>query len=171
MRVVIAALAVLATPALGQAPRARVSLPAYRAPVVLDTLAIREEFSAAPGAVHSALVVAVTEMGLEPTVRDSLRGIVSNPELVTFRRLAGKAMSFWLDCGIGMTGRYADTHRVTLAWAALLDPLPDGRTRVGIGVSGSAIERGGTTNTAVQCNTTGALEAAITERVRKTLGG
>lgn len=170
----MAVTALTARPAPAQeAVRVRVQLPAWRGSIVLDTLALRNrvEFDAAPASVWPALAAAVR--GLDPAlaeVADSTVGLVAGPGVVAFRRLAGDAMSRWLDCGTGMTGPQANTSRVTLAFAAILDPLPGNRSRLGLALTASALDRSGSTSVAVQCNTFGTLEAAVIEATERRLG-
>lgn len=150
--------------------RARVNLPAWRSSIVMDTLALRnrEPVNAPIGPTYSHVVAVVKS--LEPelaAITDSTGGIVGALAVVAPRRIANQAPSRLLDCGVGMTGRYADTHRLTLAFVVLLDPLEDGSTQLGFAFTASALERGGSTNGAIQCNTTGVLEAMVLEAVRK----
>jgi hypothetical protein len=153
--------------------RARVNLPAWRSSIVMDTLALRnrEPVNAPIGPTYSHVVAVVK--GLEPelaAITDSVGGMVGALAVVAPRRIANQPPSRLLDCGVGMTGRYADTHRLTLAFVVFLDPLDDGRTQLGFAFTASALERGGSTNGAIQCNTTGALEAMVLEAVRKRAG-
>jgi len=164
----------LAAPVLAQPntrPAAR--LPSFRTTILLDTLAVmnRSEHEAPPAVVWPLLAESVKSIDPElATAGGVAAGWLGTPYLVTARRLGEQPISRWLECGIGMTGRYADTHRIALAFAVFVDSLPNQRTRLSWALVASATERGGQNNNPLSCETTGALELEVRKRLDNRLG-
>lgn len=97
---------------------------------------------------------------------DSTRGYLVNPRLVRLRSLAGSPLSRFLDCGTGITGPNADSFRVILAFAALVDSVGPSSTRIRLTVLAGAESTEGVAKTAVACASSGALEERILTAVR-----
>lgn len=95
---------------------------------------------------------------------------IGNTKLVLNRTLAGKPLSTFLSCGDGPTGTpLADSYRVNMALVTMLNPMPNGGTRVETRVGASATNRA-VSGAPVSCTTTGRLEALIAERIKNQLG-
>lgn len=159
----------LAVPLAAQpATRAAARLPSFRNTILLDTVAImnRSEHEAPPAVVWPLLAEAVKSVDPELATSGGVAaGWLGTVYLVANRRLGDQPISRWLECGTGMTGRHADTHRISLAFAVFVDALPDQRTRLGWALVASATERGGQNNNPLSCETTGALELEIRKRL------
>lgn len=152
--------------------RAAARLPSFRATILLDTLAVanRSEHEAPPGVIWPLLAQSVQSIDPELATAGGVpAGWIGTTYLVTGRRLGDQPMSRWLECGVGMTGRYADTHRIALAFAVFVDSLPDQRTRLSWALVASATERGGQSNNNLSCESTGALELEIRKRLNNRL--
>lgn len=162
-----------AAPTAPDRPRVSARLPSFRSSVLLDTLAARmsaSEHEAPPAVVWPLLLESIRSLDPELAAEGSpARGWAGTTYYVAPRRLAGSPTSRWLDCGMGMTGRYADTHRVSLAFAVFTDPLPDQRTRLHFALTASAVERSGSNNNPVSCESTGALEEEVRKRLNNRL--
>jgi hypothetical protein len=102
-------------------------------------------------------------------VSDSATGFLGAAKLVRTRNLSGTALSRYLECGSSMTGLRADTHRVQMPLLLLLDPAPNGRTSLRIALVASAQDNSGTSNTPVQCGSTGALENELRRAINEQL--
>ncbi|HJU72822.1 MAG TPA: hypothetical protein VJ717_03680 [Gemmatimonadaceae bacterium] len=145
-----------------QAARARVRLPGFNQIIVLDTLAVRMEIPAPPEEVFPVAAAALEhELKMELTTRDSTLGVVGNLYMIKLRRLGKSALSRYLSCGNGMTGPNADNYRIYMSVAALVDPLPDKRTKFGVAVAAGAQDIQGNAKLPIACGTTGALETEI----------
>jgi len=80
-------------------------------------------------------------------------------------------MARFFECGTGMTGPHANEWRLEIAIAALIYPVSDTTTRLGLAsvASGQDVE---TSSRPVACTPTGSLEGLLLERVqRQLLGG
>jgi hypothetical protein len=158
-----------AAPLLAQpGARAAARLPSFRNTVLLDTVSVmnRSEHEAPPAVVWPLLAESVKSIDPElATAGGATAGWLGTLYLVTGRRLGDQPLSRWLECGVGMTGRYADTHRIALAFAVFVDSLPNQRTRLSWALVASATERGGQSNNPLSCETTGALELEIRKRI------
>jgi hypothetical protein len=64
-------------------------------------------------------------------------------------------------CGQGFAGDYADTYRMTIAYAIMVEPTPDGKSRVGLAFVSGAQNLEGVSTEPIPCGTTGALEQHI----------
>lgn len=159
-------LLLLPVPTLAQAPRAVVRLRPFAHPIVLDSLARPHEYDVAPAAAFGAAIAAFAAVRIPVTTRDSAAGVVANLNFVRTGTLGGAPISRYLNCGQGLTGAHADNHRVTIAIAALIDPLPGGRSRVGFGLSGSSRDMTGHSVEPNACETTGVLENRLADLVR-----
>jgi hypothetical protein len=166
----LAALTLLAAlPAAAQAPRAVVRMRPFTRPIVLDSMTLAEEHAAPAGEAFRAAEAALTAFRIPVTTRDSAAGLLANLKLVRNGTLAGVPLSQYLNCGQGLTGQYADVHRVTLVVAAFVDPLPGNRSRVGFALSGAAIDMAGHSVDPNACESLGTLESRLGSAVRDRL--
>jgi hypothetical protein len=164
--VLAATLALIAPHSLGAQPRrVNVLILAFRDPIMLDTLAIRNDVPGSPGEVFSAARRVLDSLKLPVTFADSAHGLLFTQRFVTRSRVAGQRMSWALHCGTRMFGDNADEWRVTMAYAVFIDPSAAGTARLGITVVAGATTIQGASADPVMCGTTGALEADITKRV------
>ncbi|MBI3504444.1 MAG: hypothetical protein HY059_06350 [Proteobacteria bacterium] len=150
--------------------RARVGLLGFDGPVVLDTLAIEYAVNASPRTVLRALDDAFRAFDIDVTVRDSLNGVIGNVAYRRRRTFAKAPASQYLNCGAGMTGWNADEMRLTIAILALVDPGPNGGTKLRIGMAATAEDIIGQSRPPIGCATFGRLEAAMAEFVKKKSG-
>jgi hypothetical protein len=138
-----------------------VRLKAYPEPIKLDTLMRWHDVLATPSATYAALREAVDTLKIPLLTADSLRRLLHNPGFDARSRLAGKFMHSWWHCGQGFAGEYADTYRMTIAYAIVVDPTPDGNSRVGIAFVSGAQSLDGASAEPLACGTTGALEQQL----------
>jgi hypothetical protein len=159
----------LPTRADAQWRRINVALMGFPQTVQLDSLAMWTNVQAPPAAVYWATRVALDSIPFPSTMADSAHGLVMHKGFITRRTLAGKSMSYWLRCGLGLTGENADSWRISLAYAVFIDSLPDRQSRLGVSVAAGANDVAGVSKGTVACATTGQLEQHITRRVMKVL--
>jgi len=138
-----------------------VQLRGYVDPIRLDSMATWNEVLQPPGQAFAAVRHVLDSLQIPIPIADSARGLLHNPAFTVRTRLAGKAMSRLMHCGTGMTGDYADTYRITIAYAVMIDPLPDGHSRLGIAMVSNGQHVAGVSTEAVMCGTTGVLEQTI----------
>lgn len=109
------------------------------------------------------------ELGLSVGAVDATTGIVSQ-QGERVRRVDGKRMSLYLDCGRGTTARpYADSHAVTLSYEILLTRAGESHTAIQMLVSASAraVDARGSP---LRCGTRGRLERLVFERLQAAEG-
>ena len=171
-----AALALVASIALtsdvaAQQLLVRVRLPAFPQEIALDTLVhSREELPATPQAVFAAVQSVYTELKVPREVADSIAGVVGARRFRTSRSIGGKRYSVYLNCGEGLTGANADVWRLTIAIATFIEPVGEGRSRVGTGFVAAAQDMGGASKDPVTCGSFGLLESRIARMVKEKLG-
>lgn len=149
----------------GHSGTVNLELDAYRsgAPVVTVLAAPRERVWEALDSAYAALRIPVG-------TRDPANWTLGNRQFVPGRRIEGRPLSSFVDCGSTALGTgIADTYRVELSVLSVVRPEGTG-TRLETSVQGTA-RQPGTTNTPVHCSSTGALEAALVEKLRLALGG
>ena len=176
MRVLIAALACVLSatlagaPAAAQETRARVGLPGYKDSFPIEDVTAAFELSAPMARSHEAIKAAFAGLGI-PLDRDEPSGLVIGAQNLSARiTFAGYRMAKVFDCGSNTMGQNADSFRVTIVFLALLDPVSPTKTRLRIGVIGGGEPVGGSRSHAVQCASTGVLEARLVELANKQLG-
>ena len=157
----------LSASALGaQYARVRVWPPGFQTQLALDTIGLPNEIAAPIGKTYGAVIAAFDELKIPLDTRDSLRGIVGNLMLVRTRSMAGSQLSRWFNCGTGLTGPNADSWRMYIAVAAILDRQAADKTQLRIGMVAGAQDMQGNAKEPVACSTSGALEAKILELVK-----
>ena len=92
-----------------------------------------------------------------------------NDRWVTRGTIGDRPMSTYLRCGIGPAGHLADTHRITMSVITELKSVASDTTAVLTQVVATATAVDGTSTAAVNCATTGALESAIVNGLRRRL--
>jgi hypothetical protein len=168
MRSVLTCLALCASASAlsAQNVRARVGRAGFPTQIALDTIGLPVQIAAPAGKTYRAVIAAFEELKIPITTKDSINGLVGNFSLVLAHSLAGSQMSRWFNCGIGMTGPNADTFRLDIAVAALLDKVTADTTRLRIGMVAGAQDMQGNAKEAVPCATSGALEQKLEELIR-----
>lgn len=168
---VLLALAV-AAPVAAQTPivaRLRVQLPAYRSPVIMDTLVMPAEHDAPYAAAWAAAERVFYELKISTDKRDSAQGVLAATRYTKSSNMAGQAMSRFMNCGMGMTGPNADHYRISMAVAVLLTPISPTRTRIGVGLAASGMNMQGASTDPVMCGSSGRLESDFLARFKKAL--
>ena len=86
------------------------------------------------------------------------------------RRIEGKRMSNYLDCGTNFNGALANTHEITLSIMVRVTPTDDGGSLVTTVLDAFGEPRAVSGNT-IHCESHGTLEERIPELVTELLGG
>ena len=169
MRKLLLVLALLgaARPLAAQYARARVWPPGFTAQLALDTINAPIQLDAPYEKVYAATVAAFDDLKIPLDTRDSARGLVGNLALKKSGSMAGSQLSRWFNCGNGMTGPNADTFRIYLSVAALLDHVSATSSRIRISMAGGAQDMQGSAKDAVPCASTGGIESRLLEILRK----
>lgn len=119
--------------------------------------------------VWRALPAVYQEVGLPEPAADQSIWTVAVQNHQAMRRIGRVGMSRILECGRGMTGENADTHRIRLSVRTWLTQVGES-TRVSTRVDGVATSvegRGGS----ITCSSRGALEESIMDELRSRAGG
>lgn len=149
----------------------RVRMQAFPHEIALDTLAFSKEVLAAtPQAVFAAVQGVYTELKVPREIADSLAGVVGARRFRTSGSIGGERYSVYLNCGEGLTGANADVWRLTIAIATFIEPVGEGRTRIGTGFVAAAQDMGGASKDPVACGSFGLLESRIARMVKEKLG-
>lgn len=117
--------------------------------------------------VWAVLPAVFAQLGIEATRVDSSEGVIGNPAYRA-RRIEGKRMSEYLDCGRSFGSNYADQYAVTLGILVQLVSSPGGGTVVRTVVDAYARDPSQNGN-AVHCITWGSLERRIGDLVAERL--
>ena len=162
---VVAALAlVVARDAMAQTRGQRdvdVMVRGYSYTIRLDTMAQWNDVIATPGEAFVAIKRVVDSLKIPFALADAAHGLVFNPGFRTRTKFAGHPMVWMWRCGSGVTGDYAETARMTIAYAIFVDPASDGNARVKLAFVAGAENVEGALRAPMVCSTTGALEQEI----------
>lgn len=164
MRLFVALFLLLAVASNGVAQQRSpviVQLRGFDSPIRLETVATWNDVLQGPGQAFTAVRRVVDSLKIPIVVADSARGLIHNPGFTARRNLAGKQMSRLIHCGMGVAGDYADSYLITIAYAVMVDSLPDGHSRVGIALVSNGRDVAGVSTETLMCGTTGALEQTI----------
>lgn len=104
-------------------------------------------------------------MGLPMEQADSSRRLIVNRRFIARGKLAGKVMSHWFRCGQGLTGDYANTWRLSMAYAVYTDSSTAQTARLGVALFASASNPEGSSSGPLLCASTGNLESEIAKLV------
>ena len=145
-------------------PDMNIRMRGFRERVLLDTMAVWQPVPGSPiQAFRNALVV-LDSLKIPVAHADSIRGVIHHYGFVARSQLAKKPISQSFRCGMGLSGDYADTWRVSIAYAVFVKP--DGEnSQLGVAFITGANDVEGVSKPAVQCGTTGRLEQTIAKAV------
>ena len=116
--------------------------------------------------VFAALSEAYQRVGLPSPELDAATYHGKVGGIRVMRRLGDVPLSRYLECGSGIAGAYADTHRVTLFVNTALEPVGGNQTIVRTRVEATGAPTGGGGGTRA-CTSMGALEQQIAEWLLK----
>jgi hypothetical protein len=168
--VVGCALLLVASNAGAQRPTA-VRLPGHAAPMSIDSGGVDVPLTASAGAVFFAARQVFFELKIPTPLADSARGYLINGRFIKLRELAGFPLSTYVNCGSGMTGPNADSFRVTMAIAALIDATGPNASRLRLTVLAGAESTEGVSKSAVACSSSGLLEERLLKTIRLKIRG
>ena len=131
----------------------------------------RAEFKAPLDRVWPALVLAYADLGIEPAIADRGAGRYGNGGFVPPRRLGGRPLSAFFNCGSGLTGPYIDAGRLTANVLTYVTSGADGNTTAVTYASGTLRRHEGAATDPIVCASTGVLEEELRKGVEKHLAG
>jgi hypothetical protein len=108
------------------------------------------------------------QLEIETTTVDTDGAVMGNASYRA-RRVEGRRLSTYLDCGRAMGREYADSYTVTLGVLVQLVPSPDGRTLVRTILDAYARDPSQSSGS-VHCITWGSLERRIGDLVTEKIG-
>jgi hypothetical protein len=126
-------------------------------------------FPASKAKVWKALVASYAELGVDPTIADPATGTYGNTAFLVPKRVMGRAIGQFFDCGSGMTGALVDAGRVTATVVTTLTALSDSTTSASTHVTGSLRRNDGVASNALVCSSTGSIEEHIRTATLKRL--
>jgi hypothetical protein len=121
--------------------------------------------------VWPALVLAYADMGIDPSVADRGAGRYGNGNFTAPRRINGRPLAEFYNCGSGLTGPYIENGRLTANVVTTLQSGPDGTTLANTYASGTLRRNDGTSSDPIVCASTGALEEALRRAIERRLTG
>ena len=145
-------------------PDMNIRMRGFRDRILLDTLTVWQPIPGPSVQTFRNTMSVLDSLRIPVLYADSIRGVIHHSGFVARSRLAGKAVSSSLRCGMGISGDYADTWRVSVAYAVFVKPEGD-HSRLGVGLVAGAIDVEGVSMPAVQCGSTGVLEQTIHKAV------
>ena len=148
-----------------------VRLPGHPAPMSLDSGTVDVILPASAGAVFFAARQVFFELKIPTPIADSAGGYLINGRFIKLRSFAGSPLSTYLNCGSGMTGPNADSYRVTMAIAALVNATGPNTSRLRLTVLAGAENTEGVSKSAVACGSSGVLEERIAKTIRVKIRG
>ena len=149
--------------------RVRVTLPAYRSAVAVDTIMFVTDQDGSAGQVWTAAAKVFYDYKIATDLHDSTGGVVGTTKYVKSSYMVTFPMSRVLNCGMSITGPNADNFRISLALVAIVSQTGPDKTKLGIGFVGSGLDMRGSSSDPVICASTGQLEGDFSDRVKKIL--
>jgi len=131
----------------------------------------RAVFAAPVDKVWPALILSYSDLGIEPSVADRATGRYGNGNFVAPRRIGGRPLGEFFNCGSGLTGPYVDAGRLTANVVTTVQAAPDGSTRASTYAAGVLRRNDGTSTDPIVCASTGALEERIRVAIESRLAG
>ncbi|MEP6733834.1 MAG: hypothetical protein ABJE10_24520 [bacterium] len=119
--------------------------------------------------VWRALIGSYADAGIEPTLSDAAAGRYGNTAFAVPRRIAGRPIGQFFDCGSSLTGALVDAGRVTALVITTLSSLPDSTTAGSTRVTASLRRNDGSSSDGINCASTGALEELLRASTMKRL--
>jgi hypothetical protein len=129
----------------------------------------RVKFSAPMDKVWRALVAGYADIGIDPTISDPATGRYGSAGFVVPRRVLGRPIGQFFDCGAGLTGPMVDAGRVTAVVITTLSRLSDGTTSASTHVTGTLRRNDGFSGDPIVCSSTGAIEEHLRTATEKRL--
>lgn len=145
-------------------PEMNIRMKGFRQRVKLDTLAVWQPIPGPAVQTFRNTLRVLDSLDVPVAYADSIRGVIHHHGFVTRARLAGKNISSSFRCGLGLAGDYADSWRVSIAYAIFVKAEGED-SRLGVALLAGANDIEGVSKPAVQCGTTGGLEATIHKAV------
>jgi hypothetical protein len=122
--------------------------------------------------VWPALVLAYADLGIDPSVADRGAGRYGNGNFTAPRRINGRPLGEFYNCGSGLTGPYIENGRLTANVVTTVQPGPNaGTTLASTYASGTLRRNDGTSTDPIVCASTGALEEALRLAIERRLAG
>jgi hypothetical protein len=120
--------------------------------------------------VWPALVLAYADMGIDPSVADRGEGRYGNGSFLAPRRINGRPLGEFFNCGSGLTGPYIDNGRLTANVVTTIQPGTEPGTTAGSTYASGTLRRNdGTSTDPIVCSSTGALEEALRRGIERRL--
>ena len=122
--------------------------------------------------VWPALVLAYAELGIEPAIADRATGRYGNANFPAPRRINGRPLGEFFNCGSGLTGPNIDTGRLTANVVTTVSPGSEaGTTLASTYATGTLRRNDGTSADPMVCASTGALEESLRRSIERRLSG
>jgi hypothetical protein len=120
---------------------------------------------ATPAETWKTVLVTYGDLQLPITALDVEKHRISSSEARAPRKLGGKPLREYIDCGSGVAGPRVDSHDVAYTLVTVVSPAGADSTAVHSTLVASASSRGGTSTAPVACSTTGQLEKRIAQLI------
>jgi hypothetical protein len=133
--------------------------------VIADTMGSPFDVPGSPARVFSALKDVYAELKIETPLLDSVELEIGNEKFFKRGSLAGRRLSGFVECGSGLTGEYADNHRVDFSLVTFVRPKTQDRSTIRTVLLGAAINVTEGAKPTQNCNSNGELERLIHQRV------
>jgi hypothetical protein len=122
--------------------------------------------------VWPALVLAYADMGIEPAIADREAGRYGNANFPAPRRINGRPLAQFYNCGSGLTGPNIESGRLTANVVTTLQPGSEpGTTLASTYATGTLRRNDGTSADPIVCASTGALEESLRLAIERRLTG
>jgi hypothetical protein len=137
--------------------------------IIADTMGSPFDVPGSPARTLNALKEVYAELKIETPLLDSVELEIGNEKFFKRGSLAGRRLSGFVDCGSGLTGEYADNHRVDFSLVTFVRPNAEDRSTIRTVLLGAAINVTEGAKPTQYCNSNGELERLIHQRVTQKL--
>jgi hypothetical protein len=108
-------------------------------------------------------------LGIDLNVDNPTMHQMGNSNFWRTRTVGPLRMSELVECGMGMTGRKADTYRIYMALLTMVNPDGKGGTSLQTTLTAAGQDMSGTSSDRIVCGSTGKLELTIHDMVKKSV--
>jgi len=126
---------------------------------------ITRRIRATPDEAWKSVLATYSGLKLPITSYDDQKHTISSTQTRTPRKLGGKPLRDYLDCGSGISGPRVDSYDVAYTLVTTVSPAEGDSTAVHSTLVASATNPSGTSGGPVDCATTGQLERRIAQLV------
>ncbi|HEY4216615.1 MAG TPA: hypothetical protein VGM67_05725 [Gemmatimonadaceae bacterium] len=133
-------------------------------------ISVGNDIAAPPATVWLAVKKAYLDLEIPVTLEDPAHHLIGNKNFYKSRKLAGQAMTQFVDCGNDMTGPKASTYRIYISSVTTVAANTKGGSNVQTLFVASGQNMAGESSDRIACGGTGRFEALFLKKIADEIG-